>query len=65
MPHPFDEALIDVAMGKSPADLVLTGGRLVNVYTGEIYEAGIAVVNGRVHSRGAETRRSADGWQWR
>ncbi|HHW17462.1 MAG TPA: adenine deaminase [Firmicutes bacterium] len=30
--------LISVALGKSPADLVLQGGRLVNVYTGEVEE---------------------------
>lgn len=52
MKHPFDETLIDTATGRRPADLVLLGGRLVNVCTGEIHETGIAVVNGQVATLG-------------
>lgn len=52
MNHPLDETLIDVATGSRPADLVLLGGRVVNVCTGEIHEAGIAVVNGQVATLG-------------
>ena len=57
--------LIDVAMGRTPAELVVRGGRWVNVYSGEIIEAtDIAVVAGRIafvgpdasHAIGSETR---------
>ncbi len=57
--------LIDVAMGRTPAELVVRGGRWVNVYSGEIIDAtDIAVVAGRIafvgpdasHAIGSETR---------
>lgn len=57
--------LIDVAMGRTPAELVVRGGRWVNVYSGEIIDAtDIAVVAGRIafvgpdasHAIGADTR---------
>ena len=55
--------LIDVAMGKTPADVIVEGGRLVNVATGEIYEADIAVKSDRIaavgdveYAKGADTR---------
>jgi adenine deaminase len=35
--------LIDVAMGKTPADVVVEGGTLVNVATAELYPADVAV----------------------
>jgi adenine deaminase len=38
-----DLGLLDVALGRAPADLVITGGRLVNVFTEEIYPADVAV----------------------
>jgi adenine deaminase len=44
--------LIDVAMGKVPADVVVEGGRLVNVATGEIYEADIAIKGDRIAAVG-------------
>ncbi len=37
------ENLIDVAQGDRPADLLLRGARVVNVFTGEIYPANIAI----------------------
>ena len=41
--------LIDVAAGRSTADLVIRGGRWVNVYSGEIIPAtDIAVAAGRI-----------------
>jgi adenine deaminase len=56
-------ALIDVALGKTPADLVIEGGSLVNVHTGEIYSADVAVKGDRIasvgdveYTKGAETR---------
>jgi adenine deaminase len=55
--------LIDVAMGKTPADVVLEGGRLVNVATAELYQADIAVKGERIaavgdvaYAKGPDTR---------
>ena len=40
--------LVDVAMGRTPADLVIRGGRWVNVYSGEIIpRTDIAISAGR------------------
>ncbi|MEA2381148.1 MAG: adenine deaminase [Solirubrobacteraceae bacterium] len=55
--------LSDVCMGRTPADLLITGGRLVNVHTREVHEGvDVAVKDGRVamfgdaaHTRGPET----------
>jgi adenine deaminase len=56
--------LSDVCMGRAPADLVITGGRLVNVHTREVLDGvEVAVKAGRVamfgdaaHARGPETK---------
>ena len=55
--------LIDVAMGKAPADVVVEGGRLVNVATAEIYDADVAVKGERIaavgdvaYTKGPQTR---------
>ena len=41
--------LVRVALGKDPADLVVRGGVLANVYTGELLEGwGVAVAGGRI-----------------
>ncbi|MFQ5902301.1 MAG: amidohydrolase family protein, partial [Candidatus Binatia bacterium] len=57
--------LVRGAMGEIQADLVITGGKLVNVYSGEILEGmEIAVLDGRIcyvgpsaaHTRGNSTR---------
>ncbi len=39
---------IQVARGKHPADNVFRNGRIVNVFTNEIYEADLAVFHGRI-----------------
>jgi len=39
---------IRLARGQEPADLLLKGGRLVNVFTGEVYEADIAIHGGYI-----------------
>ena len=44
--------LIQVALGKRPADMVIKNGRLVNVITHEIYETEIAIADGRIASIG-------------
>jgi len=40
--------LIDVARGALPADLYVRGATLLNVYTGELYPAGVAVRGERI-----------------
>ncbi|MCI5158791.1 MAG: hypothetical protein D3906_10205, partial [Candidatus Electrothrix sp. AUS1_2] len=40
--------LIDCAAGRIPADLVLRNGRIVHVFTGEIAQGDIAVINGYI-----------------
>jgi adenine deaminase len=44
--------LVDVAMGRAPADAVIRGGRLVNVLTAEIYPADVAVKGSRIAAVG-------------
>ena len=41
-------ALMDVVLGKAHADRVLSGGKVVNVHTMEVYKADIAIKNGRI-----------------
>src|SRR5882762_11603708 len=45
--------LTDVARGGAPADLYVRGGTLLNVYTGELYPAGVAVSGERIAYVGA------------
>jgi adenine deaminase len=56
-PHPLHRAtlssmpdphLLAVARGDRPADIVLTGGQVVNVFTGEIEAADVALAGDRV-----------------
>ena len=42
------EQLLQVARGEQPADLVLRGGTLVNVFTSELYETDVAIAHGCV-----------------
>lgn len=39
---------VAVARGDEPADLVLRGGRVLSVFTGEVFEANVAIVDGHV-----------------
>lgn len=50
--HYINKHLIRVALGKEPADLVIKGGKLVNVKTAEIYPADIAIADGRIAAVG-------------
>ena len=58
------ETLVDVAMGRAQADLVIKSARLVNVHTAEILpETDVAVAGGRIalvgdadHTIGPETQ---------
>ena len=45
--------LIKVALGRAPADCIVRGGRIVDVHTGEIRPADIAVAAGRIAYVGA------------
>lgn len=48
----MDAELLAVAVGNAPADLAITGGKIVNVYSGEIYDGGVAVSGGRIAAVG-------------
>jgi adenine deaminase len=47
-----DLELVAVALGQSPADLVIRGGNLVNVFTEEIYPADVAVSGSKIAAVG-------------
>ena len=49
----MNNRLIDVALGNAPADLIIRGGKLINVLTHEIYEADVAVADGLIAATGA------------
>lgn len=51
-PHTKRRDLVDVAMGRKPADKILRGGKLVNVITEEIYPADIAIKGDRIAAVG-------------
>lgn len=42
------QALLRVARGEAPADILLKGGKLVNVLSGEIYPAEVAIYKDRI-----------------
>lgn len=42
----MDKQILAAAAGQAPADLVVKNGKIVNVYSGEIYDGGVAVSNG-------------------
>ena len=39
----MNQKLLSVAKGEAPADLVIRNGKIVNVYSGEIYDGCVAV----------------------
>jgi adenine deaminase len=39
---------INIARGDAPADLLLTGGQIVNVFSGEVHDADIAIADGKI-----------------
>ena len=51
-PHTKRRDLVDVAMGRAPADKIIRGGKLVNVITSEIYPADIAIKGDRIAAVG-------------
>ena len=42
--------LLALAKGLKPADLVVNNGKIVNVYSGEIYDGGVAVCGDKIAS---------------
>ncbi|MFC8711417.1 adenine deaminase C-terminal domain-containing protein [Streptomyces sp. NPDC057197] len=52
MNHPTLRQLIDASEGVTKADRVIRGGQLVNVCTGEIYPADVAVTGDRIAATG-------------
>lgn len=44
--------LLDTSFARKPADTVITGGNLVNVLSGEIYPADLAITGGRIAATG-------------
>lgn len=42
------QELVAVATGRLPADVVIRGGKVINVFTGEILDWDIAIKNGRI-----------------
>ncbi|HIE39475.1 MAG TPA: adenine deaminase, partial [Anaerolineae bacterium] len=42
------DRFLSIARGDEPADLVLTNGRVINVFTGEIVEAEVAIAGDRI-----------------
>lgn len=58
-----DRDLLDVAYGRKSAETVIENGELVNVLTGEVYPASIAIAHGRIaaigdvaHLKGPKTK---------
>ena len=46
------QELMEVSLGKRPADLVVKNGRIVNVYSKEIYDGGVAVYKDKIAAVG-------------
>jgi adenine deaminase len=57
----MDIGLLDAAAGVRPADLVVTGGRLVNVFTEEVYPADVAVSAERIVAVGDVSEHLGEG----
>ncbi len=51
------ERIISVARGLEPADLLIEGGQVVNVFSGEIHRADVAIDAGRIIGFGSYTAR--------
>jgi adenine deaminase len=57
------DELVAVALGEQPAGLVIRGGKLVNVYSGEIYQADVAIKGDRIAAIGDVDRCVGEGTQ--
>src|SRR5579862_3765362 len=57
LPRADDRArMVDVALGRRPADLVVTGGRVLNAATGEVLTRDVAVAGQWIAAVGAVER---------
>ncbi len=48
----IDQHLIRVSFGQAPADVIIKGGNLINVFSAQIYPADVAIANGRIAAVG-------------
>ncbi len=55
--------VLNAALGRVPADLVITNGQIVNVFTGEIYPGGVAISGDRIIAQGDVDYTIGDGTQ--
>ncbi len=53
-------ALLAVARGDEPADLILANGQVVNVFTGQVSRANVAVKDGRIAGVGPEYHKARE-----
>ena len=51
MPY-LNRPLIRTALGDEPADMIIKGGKLINVYTSQIQDADVAIKDGRIAAIG-------------
>ena len=49
----MDAKVINVALGKECADMVILNGKIINVHTREIYQSDISIVNGKIAGVGS------------
>lgn len=54
----LQQQLLAAARGEIPADLLITGGRIVNVFSGQIEDTSVAIYQGRIVGFGAYEARS-------
>ena len=45
--------IINIARGNEPADLLLKGGQIVNVFSGEVHRADVAISEGKIVAVGS------------
>lgn len=50
--EPINKKTLHVALGKAPADLAIINGKIVNVFSGEIYPGGVAVSGTKIAAVG-------------
>jgi len=48
----MNQRLVRVALGQEPADLIIRGGKLINVYTRRVSPADVAIADGRIAAVG-------------
>lgn len=59
----MNQKLLSVAKGETPADLVIRNGKVVNVYSGEIYDGGVAICGDTIAAVGdVECCRALRSW---